>query len=65
MQGVDESSCKCCKTCENLTQPSEIEEASFRHGEELAHEDQEGHRGEGYRQHHQDLDRLEPLSLLG
>lgn len=29
-------------TCKDLTQPSEVEEPAFRHGEELTKEHQEG-----------------------
>jgi hypothetical protein len=35
-------------TCKNLTEACEIEEPSFRHGEELTQEDQEGDRGKDH-----------------
>lgn len=48
-------------TCKDLTQPSEVEESTLRHGEQLAEEHQEGDRGEDHRENHQDLNCLKPL----
>lgn len=52
-------------TCEHLAQAGEVEESSFRHGEELPQEHQEGHGGEDHRQDHEDLHGLEPLCRGG
>lgn len=48
-------------TCKDLTQPSEIEESTLRHCEQLTQEHQEGHRGENHWDNHQDLNCLKPL----
>lgn len=48
-------------TCKDLTKPSEVEESTLRHGEQLTQEHQEGDRGEDHRENHQDLHCLKPL----
>lgn len=42
VQSVDEGRRKGSETCKDLAKTSDVEETSFRHGEELSQENQEG-----------------------